>query len=77
MDDQEANKDGSGRVCFYRELGLIHCYTLECNYQTGRRVNHLNHRVDCDNRRMLDPPLQDIHNRVYQEGRVSCFKSII
>ena len=45
VDFSEANKEGCGRVCFYKELGLIHSYTLECNYQTGKRVNHLNPRA--------------------------------
>ena len=29
------SKSGSGRVVIYRETGLVHCYTLECNYNTG------------------------------------------
>jgi hypothetical protein len=45
VDFSEANKEGCGRVCFYKELGLIHSYTLECNYQTGKRLNHLNPRA--------------------------------
>jgi hypothetical protein len=30
--NSEFNKEGSGRVCFYKELGIVNCYTLECNY---------------------------------------------
>ena len=33
------SKSGSGRVGMYRETGLTHIYTLECNYNTGLTVN--------------------------------------
>ena len=30
-------------MAIHRATGLIHCYTLECNYNVGRRVNRLMH----------------------------------
>jgi hypothetical protein len=33
------SKEGSGRVAFYKICGIIHSYTLECNYNTGRITN--------------------------------------
>ncbi|KAJ8362298.1 hypothetical protein AAFF_G00384650 [Aldrovandia affinis] len=33
------SKEGSGRVAIHKAIGLIHSYTLECNYNTGRAVN--------------------------------------
>jgi hypothetical protein len=34
-------KTGAGRVALYLETGLVNCYTLECNYNAGKRVNNL------------------------------------
>lgn len=33
------SKEGSGRVAFYKQTNIIRCYTLECNYNTGRVIN--------------------------------------
>ncbi|KAM6083505.1 cytosolic carboxypeptidase-like protein 5 isoform 1-T1 [Chlamydotis macqueenii] len=49
------SKEGSGRVAVYKALGIIHSYTLECNYNTGRAVNSI--PVAChDNGRASPPP---------------------
>jgi len=34
-------KDGSGRVAIYKATGIVHSYTLECNYNTGITINSL------------------------------------
>ncbi|XP_060129213.1 cytosolic carboxypeptidase-like protein 5 isoform X3 [Zootoca vivipara] len=50
------SKEGSGRVAIYKALGIIHSYTLECNYNTGRSVNTV--PAAChDNGRATPPPL--------------------
>uniref|UniRef100_A0A670HZ50 tubulin-glutamate carboxypeptidase n=1 Tax=Podarcis muralis TaxID=64176 RepID=A0A670HZ50_PODMU len=50
------SKEGSGRVAIYKALGIIHSYTLECNYNTGRSVNAV--PAAChDNGRATPPPL--------------------
>ena len=66
--NSEFNKEGSGRVCFYKELGIVNCYTLECNYQTGKRLNHINPRVDLltdSNYRMPEIYIKDIKSKIY------------
>jgi hypothetical protein len=41
------SKEGSGRVALHRTTGLVHCYTLECNYNSGRQTNAVG-PVTCD-----------------------------
>ena len=33
--------EGSGRVSLMADSGLVHSYTLECNYNTGKALNHV------------------------------------
>lgn len=33
------SKEGTGRVAIYKSTGIIHSYTLECNYNTGKIIN--------------------------------------
>lgn len=35
------SKEGSGRVSVFKATGIVRCYTLECNYNTGRISNHV------------------------------------
>ncbi|XP_051471328.1 cytosolic carboxypeptidase-like protein 5 [Apus apus] len=48
------SKEGSGRVAIYKALGIIHSYTLECNYNTGRAVNSI--PVACHDHGRASPP---------------------
>ncbi|KAJ1158462.1 hypothetical protein NDU88_011150 [Pleurodeles waltl] len=49
------SKEGSGRVSIHKATGIIHSYTLECNYNTGRSVNAI--PTAChDNGRASPPP---------------------
>ena len=35
------SKEGSGRVALYKATNIVHSYTLECNYNTGKIINIL------------------------------------
>ncbi|XP_074640574.1 cytosolic carboxypeptidase-like protein 5 isoform X1 [Tubulanus polymorphus] len=50
------SKEGSGRVAIYKTIGIIHSYTLECNYNTGRMVNSIPPAYG-DNGKATPPPL--------------------
>ncbi|XP_069829354.1 cytosolic carboxypeptidase-like protein 5 isoform X2 [Dendropsophus ebraccatus] len=49
------SKEGSGRVAVHKATGIIHSYTLECNYNTGRCVNTIPGACH-DNGRATPPP---------------------
>ncbi|XP_062850737.1 cytosolic carboxypeptidase-like protein 5 isoform X2 [Trichomycterus rosablanca] len=49
------SKEGSGRVAIFKAIGLVHSYTLECNYNTGRSVNTIPPACH-DNGRATPPP---------------------
>lgn len=49
------SKEGSGRVAMHKAIGLVHSYTLECNYNTGRSVNAIPPACH-DNGRATPPP---------------------
>ena len=40
-DKNGMSREGSGWVAIHKDTGLTHCYTLECNYHNGRRINFL------------------------------------
>lgn len=46
------SREGSGRVAIMKETGLPNCYTLECNYASGKRINHLFPKVNLKNNKM-------------------------
>ncbi|RNA14402.1 cytosolic carboxypeptidase 5 isoform X5 [Brachionus plicatilis] len=52
------SKEGSGRVAMYKILGLIHSYTLECSYASGRTMNTISAAANCNPRLgTISPPL--------------------
>lgn len=53
------SKEGSGRVALYRLTNILRCYTLECNYNTGRVVNPVVNPED---------PITDVAGTIYSNG---------
>ncbi|CAG00089.1 unnamed protein product [Tetraodon nigroviridis] len=49
------SKEGSGRVAIHKAIGLLHSYTLECNYNTGKTMNAIPPACH-DNGRATPPP---------------------
>ncbi|KAM4712551.1 cytosolic carboxypeptidase-like protein 5 isoform 2-T2 [Anableps anableps] len=49
------SKEGSGRVAVHKAIGLLHSYTLECNYNTGKSMNSIPPACH-DNGRATPPP---------------------
>ena len=39
------SREGCGRVSIMKLTGLPNCYTLECNYASGRRINHITPKI--------------------------------
>ena len=37
--DNTVSKEGSGRVGVFKSTGVMRCYTLECNYNSGKVLN--------------------------------------
>ncbi|KAJ7373892.1 Cytosolic carboxypeptidase-like protein 5 [Desmophyllum pertusum] len=51
------SKEGSGRVAIYKATGIVHSYTLECNYNCGRMANCVP-PATCDSGCATPPPPQ-------------------
>lgn len=39
--NEDRTKEGCGRVCFFKEYGLIHSYTLECGFHSNNYISPL------------------------------------
>ena len=65
------SREGSSRVALYKLTGLLHSYTLECNYHSGRRLNHLSPKLNAATGQIEpETAVTDLNSRIYQEGRV-------
>jgi hypothetical protein len=64
------SREGSGRVAIYKATGNPLCYTLECNYATGRRINHLPAKLNSTTGEPeAEVPLTDAHSKIYGGGK--------
>ena len=61
-------REGCGRVSIMKATGLANCYTLECSYASGHRVNHispkLNHKTG---QTEPDDPINDAKSKFYTD----------
>lgn len=73
-------REGSGRVSVYKATGLPYCYTLECNFNTGRFTNCLP-MASRDLGRASPPPTFDVPPKygpqIYEETGKSLAISIL
>ncbi|XP_051909357.1 cytosolic carboxypeptidase-like protein 5 [Hippocampus zosterae] len=49
------SKEGSGRVAIHKAIGILHSYTLECNYNTGKALNPI--PAACHDNGRATPPM--------------------
>ncbi len=60
------SKEGSGRVGIFNATGITHCYTLEANYNCGRRLNFLSECQDFETGEVIpETPLTDNRAEMY------------
>ena len=63
------SRDGSSRVALQKVTGITHCYTLECNYHNGKRINTLAPKL-IKSQGMIeeDTPVSDPSSKLYQNN---------
>lgn len=64
------SREGSGRVGIYKATGLINCYTLECHYQTGKRINFITPKLNMKTG-LIEPEdeVTDRNSKIYKDNR--------
>ncbi len=68
------SREGCARVAVYKATGIVHSYTLECNFFTGRRINHLTPKLNkVTGENEPEQPITDIKSKIYTENPVSTF----
>lgn len=66
-DKKGVSREGAGRVAMYRECpGLIHSYTLECNYACGVVLNQIGERYDIEKKKHIVDTEAVLDPRTYQ-----------
>lgn len=62
------SREGCGRISIMNLTGLPNCYTLECNYASGRRINHLAPKLNKETGQIEnETPITDPHSKHYYE----------
>ena len=68
-DGKGQKREGSGRATIFKETNIPYCFTLECNYVTGVRINPLKPRIDLINKVKLskeDNYINDVNSKYYK-----------
>ena len=71
-DKKGVSREGAGRVAVYRDCpGLIHSYTLECNYCSGLVINKVDERFDIQKQKFLsdNEPVLNLNSDLYNPLR--------
>lgn len=68
------SKEGSGRVAVYKATGLIKCYTLEGNYNTGKTVNVLPPHGKDLTARKSNLPVPKYTPAIFEEVKIGVFQ---
>lgn len=68
------SREGSGRVGMYKASGLVMCYTLECNFQTGKRINHLAPKIIAETGEVEpETPITDYTSKYYNGSQTPSY----
>ena len=64
------SREGCGRVSIMKMTGLANCYTLECNYASGRKINHLPPKlIKATGVHEPEIPITDKNSKLYADVR--------
>ena len=62
------SREGCGRVSIGKLTGIPNCYTLECNYASGRTINRLTPKINkATGQPEPEIPITDSHSKHYEE----------
>ena len=62
------SREGCGRVSIGKLTGIPNCYTLECNYASGRTINRLTPKlIRATGQHEPEIPVTDPHSKIYED----------
>ena len=66
--NEDISKEGCARVVFYKELGIVHSYTLECGYHLNSYDNPLLPEKNASARYLIKYRLNEKAEKIYDSG---------